>query len=234
MDVTVTHSTNATFFETVGWAPGGYSGIQQTPDTRQVPSGKNFLFSMWANPDRNVVSVPEINNEADLGGKIGVMKEKFGGEGTGMKTQIDFPWDIDDTSTVIIRGSRESGRWCATSYLAPAGKEKVFLAKLCRKSQEKPLARWGFGVFIEDWLSPSCSSTLSTSEPPMNFKVQRAAIFSNWKVVVDGDEVETAAPEFYVNTNDGGYARGLTDAGMLSDNAFFLSTGGWKYDTWSP
>merc|ERR1712222_116433 len=47
MDITVTHSTNGTYFMTVGWGPGGYSGIQQTPSTRYVPSGKNFLFSMW-------------------------------------------------------------------------------------------------------------------------------------------------------------------------------------------
>ena len=237
MDITVIHSTNATFFKTVGWAPGGYSGIQQTPDTSKVPSGKNFVFSMWGKSKTNLVHAGEINKEADLGGKIGVLKEKFGGEGTGMKTQIDFPWAIGDTSTVVIRGSQASVNsmdWCVTSELAPAGKDKVFLSELCRNSQEDPLADWGFGVFIEDWLKPVCSSTLSTSEPTMNFKVQRAAIFSNWKVVVDGDEVETAAPEFYVNTNDGGYARGLTDAGMLSDNAFFLSTGGWKYDTWSP
>ena len=33
----------------------------------------------------------------------------------------------------------------------------------------------------------------------MNFKKQRAAIFSNWKVVVDGKEVETAAPKFKVS-----------------------------------
>ena len=57
---------------------------------------------------------------------------------------------------------------------------------------------------------------------------QRAAVFSNWKVTVDGKEVATMAPAF--QTNMLGYARGLTDAGMLGDNAFYMSTGGWKYD----
>ena len=64
----------------------------------------------------------------------------------------------------------------------------------------------------------------------MNFKLQRAAIFSNWKAFVNGKEVETGAPRFSVNTPTG-YARGLTDAGMLGDKTFYLSTGGWKYDT---
>ena len=47
MDITVTQNTNSTYFVTEGWAPGGYAGIQQTPDTRIVPTGKNLTFSMW-------------------------------------------------------------------------------------------------------------------------------------------------------------------------------------------
>ena len=67
----------------------------------------------------------------------------------------------------------------------------------------------------------------------MEFRVQRAAIFSNWKVFVDGNEVETDAPYFDVNTNNT-YARGLTDAGMLGKNAFYLSTGGWNTEHSTP
>ena len=80
MDITVTHSTNATYFKTVGWQPGGYSGIQQTPSTRYVPSGKNFLFSMWdtntdnhGNAEGGIPSysyVDELNDEADVGGQV--------------------------------------------------------------------------------------------------------------------------------------------------------------------
>ena len=95
MEITVTHSTNGTYFMTIGWSPGGYSGIQQSPDTRIVPSGKNFLCSMWdTNTDNhgNAVGgtpsyayVDELNEEADVGGQIGVINRNFGGEGTGQK-----------------------------------------------------------------------------------------------------------------------------------------------------
>ena len=90
----------------------------------------------------------------------------------------------------------------------------------------------------------------------MNFKKARAAVFSNWKVVVDEKEVETAAPKFQVylriisdlhskqsknvklptliQVNLKGHARGLSDAGMLGDKAFYISTGGWKYDAFVP
>ena len=47
-------------------------------------------------------------------------------------------------------------------------------------------------------------------------------------MIVDGKEVKANAPVFTTNVH--GYARGLTDAGMLGDNAFYMSTGGWKYD----
>ena len=231
MDITVTHSTNATYFKTVGWGPGGYSGIQQTPDTRRVPSGKNFIFSMWDTTAGGVQSfsyVDQVNEEANVGGKTGVLLKKFAGEGTGQQMQIDYPWAIGDKSTIIIHASRatlDSDEWCVTSGLAPPGKEEVWLATFCRKSPQDPLSNWGFGVFIEDWLAPSCFRSWTK----FNFKKQRAAIFSNWKVVVDGNEVVTEAPSFAVNVNHG-YARGLTDAGFLSDKAFYLSTGGWKYD----
>merc|ERR550517_582222 len=155
MDITVTHSTNATYFKTVGWQPGGYSGIQQTPNTRHVPSGKNFLFSMWdtktdnyGNAEGGIPSysyVDELNEEADVGGQVGVINRKFGGEGTGQQITIDYPWAIGDTTTAFIRGTRkdaDTNEWCVESGLAPPGKEEVFLARFCRKSPEDVLKGW--------------------------------------------------------------------------------------------
>ena len=213
MDITVTHSTNATYFKTVGWQPGGYSGIQQTADTRDVPSGKNFLFSMWdtntddhGNADGGIPScstLNELNDKADVGGQVGVINSKFGGEGTGQKIQIDYPWAIGDTTTAFIRGSRasvDSDEWCVTSGLAPPGKEEVFLARFCRKSPEDVLNQGGFEMFIEDWMGPTCPATgyeVGFMKP--GFMKQRAAIFSNWKVTVDGKEV--AALRFETNTH---------------------------------
>ena len=235
MDVTVTHSTEATYFCTVGWFPGGYSGIQQTPDksvyTDRVPSRKNFIFSMWDSTVDGVKSnsyLDQINKKANVGGQTGVIQEPFGNEGTGQKMQIDYPWAIGDKSTIIINASRptiDSDEWCVTSSLAPPGKEKVFLATFCRKSEQNPLVNKGFHMFIEDWAAPTCFNPAAK----FNFKKQRAAVFSNWKVIINGKEVSTKAPRFTVNLRHG-YARGLTDAGFLNDNAFYLSTGGWKYD----
>ena len=51
---------------------------------------------------------------------------------------------------------------------------------------------------------------------------QRAAIFSNWRATVDGQEVETAAPVFYTNR---GHVRGLTDARMMGPSMSRLVDG---------
>merc|ERR1719341_976890 len=54
MDITVTHSTNATYFKTVGWQPGGYSGIQETP-TQTTTEMQKVVFPaipMWMSSTR--------------------------------------------------------------------------------------------------------------------------------------------------------------------------------------
>merc|ERR1719403_726781 len=133
---------------TVGWAPGGYSGIQQSGATPSwAPSSKNFICSMWdtntdnhGNAEGGTPSysyVDELNEEADVGGQVGVTNRNFGGEGTGQQITIDYPWAIGDTTTAFIRGTRkdaDTNEWCVESGLAPPGKEEVFLARFCRKS----------------------------------------------------------------------------------------------------
>ena len=59
----------------------------------------------------------KINDEANFGGKTGVVGGEFGGEGGGEKTKVDYPWTIGNTSTIVIRGKRFSAFWCVSSGL---------------------------------------------------------------------------------------------------------------------
>ena len=162
----------------------------------------------WGNADEGTIPsysyVDELNDNADLGGEIGIWQRQFSGEGTGQQIQVDYPWATGDTSTIIIRGSRPSvdsdAEWCVSSGLVHPREKEQFLACFCRKSPEDVLLNWGFSVFIEDWLGFMNCNRVGYDKVTkwMNFKKQRAAIFSNWKVVVDGKEVETAAPKFKV------------------------------------
>ena len=76
--VCVRKSTDCTYYCTVGWGPGGYSGIQRISSTNRVA-----IFSMW-NDHRN--SVREIEHGP------GVRVQTFGGEGTGMKSMKQINW----------------------------------------------------------------------------------------------------------------------------------------------
>jgi len=75
--VTPELSHPATYFCVVGWGPGGYSGIQEVEVGHRVA-----IFSMWNDGNR---SVEEICHGP------GVKVETFGGEGTGLKSMMDFP-----------------------------------------------------------------------------------------------------------------------------------------------
>ena len=134
MDVEVLQSTNGTFFMALGRSPGAYSGIQQTPDTKSAPSGKLFIFSMWdTKTDANDSYVEELDNNADVGGKVGVIQSKFSSEVTGQKMIIEYPWAKIESTTVFLRGSRasnDSDVWCIKSGIAPPGECEVFLASL--------------------------------------------------------------------------------------------------------
>ena len=146
---------------------------------------------------------PRIRAKCPLGGKTWVISKTFGNEGTGIKTMVDYPWVIGKRQRIVIRGNSHSENfthWCVTAGVTTPGRKEVFFLRLCRESPEEPLKQHGFSVFIEDWLAPSCSSDRSSSSELMNFKVQRAAIFSNWKAFVNGKEVETGVPRFRVDT----------------------------------
>ena len=113
-----------------------------------------------------------------------------------------YPWAAGDTSTIIICGSRSSvDEWCVSSRSVRPRENEQFLARFCQKSPKDVLLNWGFSVFIEDWLGFMNYNRVGYDKLTkwMSFKKQRAAIFSNWKVVVDGRELETAAAKFQVS-----------------------------------
>ena len=66
----------------------------------------------WGGVQKN-----KINDDTNFDGKIGVVGGEFRGEGGGEKTKVDYPWTIDNTSTIVIRGNRFSAFWCVSSGL---------------------------------------------------------------------------------------------------------------------
>ena len=131
------------YYETLGWSGliGGYAGIQAHP------KGHIYIFSIW---DHKSHAGPI--KAAHLG--AGTTAEKFGGEGTGLKTwNFKLGWETDVWYTTVLRcwpvgdhthvgfwvHSEKTGEWTHLATLDVATKGAHF--------------QGGTDVFIEDWLS---------------------------------------------------------------------------------
>ena len=88
-EITVTETADTTYYMTNGFR-GGYMGIQDR-------SPKWVLFSIWDNVSGST------NDEVDIlaQGK-GVTVQRFGGEGTGRKSFLEYDWKVGETYQLIV------------------------------------------------------------------------------------------------------------------------------------
>jgi len=218
VSVKVLSSHISTYFMTVQFAPGGYSGIQEGLfNPEQAPSGKTALFSFWNSITGNVTPT-FINSEA------GVTYSEFGGEGTGGHTSKDYPWKIQEINSIKLRGSRpdkSSSHWDVECHMTDPNNpdEWVHQATLSRTSDEDPLEEWGLNVFIEDWGSHECDQ---------GFRYKREAEYLNPYALVDGQKVDLTGEDFSEDQPDGTLAGPLAFRENIGGLNIRLSTGGIK------
>ena len=131
-----------TYYEALGWSgsAGGYAGIQAHP------KGHNYIFSIW---DHKTHTAPIKAVYRGAGTKT----EKFGGEGTGLKSwNFELGWETDVWYTLVARcwpvgdhtffgywvRSDKTDLWTHMVTMNVAAKEAYF--------------NGGNDSFIEDWL----------------------------------------------------------------------------------
>lgn len=131
-----------TYYETLGWGgkAAGYAGIQAHPKAR------NYIFSIWDHKEHTAPIKAVYRGP-------GTLTEKFGGEGTGLKSwNFELGWETDTWYTLVSRcwpvgdhtfygfwvRSSETGEWTHMVTMDVAAKEAYF--------------RGGNDSFIEDWL----------------------------------------------------------------------------------
>ena len=164
--IIVEASSQNTYFMTIGFSPGGYSGIQERPNS------KFAIFSLWN----------DKTNSAELvsTGKTAKTK-KFGGEGTGLKTIMKFNWKIGVPVEFRVEGWLEENTentWHVACWVrkqtenSDTWSEWIFMAEYKRIGRQI-LKDWGYYSFIEDW-DRKVGST--------GHKIQRKAAFgqSTW------------------------------------------------------
>jgi len=132
-----------TYYEALGWRgrAAGYAGIQAHP------RGHIYIFSIWDHKE-HTTPIRAVHRGA------GTLTEKFGGEGTGLKSwNFELGWETDTWYTLVSRAwpigehtfygywvrSGKTGQWTHLVTMDVAAKEAFF--------------KGSTDAFIEDWLN---------------------------------------------------------------------------------
>ena len=131
-----------TYYETLGWRGGasGYAGIQVHP------RGNNFIFSIWDHKD-HTAPIKAVHRGP------GTITQKFGGEGTGLKSwNFELGWEHNTWYTLVSR-SWAVGDHTFYGFWAQSGKTKKWTHLVTMDvAVKKAFFKGGTDAFIEDWL----------------------------------------------------------------------------------
>ena len=128
-----------TYYEALGWRgrAAGYAGIQAHP------RGHIYIFSIWDHKE-HTTPIRAVHRGA------GTLTEKFGGEGTGLKSwNFELGWEPDTWYTLVSRAwpigehtfygywvrSGKTGQWTHLVTMDVAAKEAFFKGTRMRSSR---------------------------------------------------------------------------------------------------
>ena len=201
-----------TYYEALGWRgrAAGYAGIQAHPKAH------NYIFSIW---DHKTHSAPirAIHRGP------GTLTEKFGGEGTGLKSwNFTLGWEVDTWYTHVSRAwamgdhtyygfwsrSGKTGQWTHLVTMDVAAKQAFF--------------EGGTDAFIEDWLETGKNVRTSNLRGGWKRRLDgRWHAFGSARYSVNYWDLEPGKRSFNFKTNwNGGVAK---DA---SGEFYFMTAGG--------
>jgi hypothetical protein len=156
-EVTVERSAPMTFYMATGWA-GGYFGIQDHGGR------KIAIFSVW--DQANMVEIVDWGEDVLVG--------RFGAEGTGANSMMQYNWTIGETVRFLLHAKvedpTEPGAPKSTVYSGYIHDVKLSAWKLLSRLRVRPCGQnekteghfIGFNSFIEIWHRPKrphCNGT---------------------------------------------------------------------------
>lgn len=204
-EMTVEKSAEGSYFMACGFDMG-YFGIQELASGKKV-----VIFSVW-DPTRgdDPKTVKEEQRVKLLHKDEQVRTGRFGGEGTGGQSFLDFDWKVGQTYRFLVRAKVDGKRTAYAGYFwLPEKKEWKHLVTFSTIANGKAVR--GCYSFVEDFRRNRVSAT----------KARRAAFGNGWVKTLDGNWVALTRARFTADSNP------VTniDAG-LEGGRFFLVTGG--------
>lgn len=201
-----------TYYEALGWGGGaaGYAGLQAHP------KGHNYIFSIWdheqhSGPIKAVFQDP------------GTMIEKFGGEGTGLKSwNFELGWETDTWYTLVARcwpvaDHTHYGFWVRSDRT----KEWTHLVTMDVAAKDAYF-KGGNDSFIEDWLETGRNARTTHLRNGWKRRLNSEwHAFGSARYSVNSWDLEEGKRSFNFRTSwDGGVA---ADAG---GEYYFMTSGG--------
>jgi hypothetical protein len=203
-EVTVEQSAPGTYFCACGWNKG-YFGIQELGNGKKV-----VIFSVWDSNQNDPKAVKQDRRVKLLHKDEKVRIGRFGGEGTGGQSFLDFDWKVGETYRFLVAAKVNGERTEYAGYFhAPAEKTWKHLVTFSTITGGKKLG--GYYSFVEDFKRDRVSATRA-----------RKARFANvWVKTAGGEWQPVTTARFTADRNPA-----LTiNAGAKGDQ-FFLATGG--------
>ncbi len=210
-EATVEQSQRGSYFCAAGFGHG-YFGIQEQANGRKV-----VIFSVWEpGTEQKPGEVPEDRRVEMLYQGDGVRIGRFGGEGTGGQSFLDYPWKTGETCRFLLQATVEGQK---TSYAAWFFRNDT--NRWAHIATFRTLANGdalkGFYSFVEDFRRDGKSPN-----------EQRLAHYGNgW--------VRTSKGDSWVSLTRATFTGDKTplnnvDAGV-NDGSFYLATGGQTQST---
>jgi hypothetical protein len=201
-----------TFYEALGWGgkASGYAGIQAHP------RGHNYIFSIWDHKE-HMAPIRAAYHGA------GTRSERFGGEGTGLKSwNFELGWDTDVWYTLVARCWPVADH-TFYGYWVRSGKTQVWTHLVTMDVATKDAYfRGSNDSFLEDWLETG--QNLRTTHLRKGWKRKVAGAwhaFASARYSVNPWDLEPGKRSFNFAGNwNGGVAR---DA---SGEFYFMTAGG--------
>lgn len=204
-EVKVEQSAEGTYFCVCGFSRG-YYGIQELPGGKKV-----ILFSVWDPGNQNDPNAVKDDQRVKLLYQDpSVLVKRFGNEGTGGQSFLNFDWQVGTTYRFMVAARRNADRTeYASFFFHPAEAAWKHLVTFSTLTDDTALR--GYYAFVEDFRR-NRESTRHT----------RRATFANpWIRGTDGAWAAIEAAKF---TGDGNPVTNI-NAGV-KDGQFYLATGG--------
>ena len=203
-EVKVVRSAPGTYFMVCGWDKG-YFGIQEQGGGKKV-----IIFSVWDSYQNDPKATDEGKRVKMLGKDEKVRIGRFGGEGTGGQSFLDYDWKVGETYRFYMTCKVDGDRTEYSGYFfEPEDKKWKHLVTFSTITGGKNLK--GYYSFVEDFKRDKVSAT----------KAREASFGNGWVKTVAGKWEPLEKARF---TGDSNPVLNV-DSGVDGDR-FFLVTGG--------